>query len=1825
MNNSHQEPKWHSDIQIPNYQILETIYSGSRTLVYRAIRTLDRLPVVIKLLKNEYPTFSELVKFRNQYTIAKNLHQPGIIQTYSLEPYRNGYVLIMEDFGGISLKEWALKRENAPSLRNFLEAAIALCDTLNILYQERIIHKDIKPANILIHPETQQIKLIDFSIASLLPRETPEIQNPNVLEGTLAYLSPEQTGRMNRAIDYRSDFYSLGVTFYELLTGQLPFPTNDPMELVHCHIAQQPPSACDIRTDIPLMLGEIIRKLMAKNAEDRYQSAIGLKHDLLKCQQEWQAKGNYTWFELGERDFSDRFAIPEKLYGREREVQTLLETFGRVANGAFELMLVAGFSGIGKTAVVNEVHKPIVRWNGYFIKGKYDQFNRNIPFWAFVQAFRDLMAQLLSESDEQLQVWKDKILSALGQNGQVLIEVIPELEQIIGKQSPVPELSSSAAQNRFNLLFQKFIGLFATPEHPLTIFLDDLQWADLASLQLIELLMSEGDRGYLFILGAYRDNEVFPAHPLILTLEEIKKTGATIDTLTLASLSQSDINYLIADTLNCAIELAQPLAELVYRKTKGNPFFTAQFLKSLHEEGYITFNSQVGYWQCDMTTVRSLSLTEDVVEFMTRQLLKLPLETQNILKLAACIGNSFDLNTLAIVNEKSQPETAADLWKALQEGLILPITEVYKFFLPGEKSQAQVTELPSVSYRFLHDRVQQAAYALILDDRKQTTHLKIGQLLLKNRPIAELDENLFEIVNQFNIGKSLIVEPSQQIQLIELNLQAARKARAATAYAASYQYATTGISLLNFPNIEENSGWQTHYKITLELHELAAETAYLNGDFAGMERWTDIVLQQAKTAVDKMKVYAVKIQAYMAQIKNLEAVKIGLEALELLGVSLPESAEPSNIQQALTQTATKLEGKKIEDLLDLPLMTDVEKLATARMLTIMFTPTYQAAPTLLPLVVCELMNLLLDYGNSPFSSSGFTFYGLLLNGVFQDIESGYKFGRLALGLAKQFNAPDIKAFVFHLVGACAIYGKVHLSETLPILREGYESGLEGGNFEQAGYAAMIKYEHAYFMGEELGVLATEIARINDALTRLEQEISLGWHKITQQAVSNLLTISKNPCSFEGEFYNEKTSLLRQEETNDKVGIGYFYINKSIICYLFEDYHQARENALHAEQYLDRLQGSLSVLVFYFYDSLTHLAIYPSVPNAQQENFLNRVATNQQKLKKWVDSAPMNFSHKFLLVEAQKEQVLGNKAEAINYYDRAIAQAKANGYIQEEALANELAAKFYLDWDKQRIAREYMIEAYYGYTRWGAKAKVADLETRHSQLLTPILQQKRSTLSVNETVFATAKVTSTSSSSSISDSLDLATILKASQTISGEIELEKLLSSLLSIVIENAGADKCVLMLSESGNLLVRGLAKLELNNDENSEVDRFSIVTTRQPVEESIDIPVGLINTVKRSLKPVVISDATIHPQLINEPYIQQQQTKSILCSPILHQGKLLGVLYLENNLAMGAFNDERVQVLNLLSAQAAISLENAGLYERSQQYSQQLEQALHDLQQTQLQMIQSEKMSALGNLIAGVAHEINNPVGFISGNLNETKSSVRDLVEHLNLYRTQASATEIADHAEEIDLDYLIQDLPKIIDAMELGCDRLRNISTSLRIFSRSDKNYKVSFNLHEGIDSTILILKHRLKANEQRPAIKVITNYGDLPQIECFPGQLNQVFMNIIANAIDAIDESNIGRSFAEIKAKPNLITITTSAEKEQVKIAIADNGRGMSEEVKSKIFDRLFTTKAVGKGTGLGLAIAKSIVVEKHGGSLQVNSILGSGTEFTIALPIQGRETS
>ncbi|PHJ59219.1 hypothetical protein VF14_16795 [Nostoc linckia z18] len=1928
-------------VRIPGYNVTQEIYNGSRTVVYRGHRK-DGKPVAIKLLKNPYPSFSELVQFRNQYTIAKNLNSPLIVQTYSLEPYHNGYMLVMEDFGGISLKEWRV-RGNLQSLQEFLEIAIALCDTLNLLYNERIIHKDIKPSNILINPETRQVKLIDFSIASLLPRETQTLVNPNILEGTLAYISPEQTGRMNRGIDYRTDFYSLGVTFYELLTGELPFKANDPMELVHSHIAKLPEQLTSkSEKEIPQVLDDIVMKLMAKNVEERYQSVLGLKFDLEKCLHQLLVSGKIESFEIGSRDVCDRFTIPDKLYGRDMEVQTLLQAFERVSLGATEMMLVAGFSGIGKTAVVNEVHKPIVRQRGYFIKGKYDQFKRNIPLSAFVQALRDLMSQLLSESDTQLLRWKEKILSALGENGQVLIDVIPELEQIIGKQPAAPELSGSAALNRFNLLFGKFIALFATQQHPLVMFLDDLQWADSASLNLIQVLMSQSEVGYLFIIGAYRDNEVSKAHPLMLMLEEIEKVSAIVNTLTLNPLSQTHLNDLIADTLSCSQITALPLTELVYQKTKGNPFFATQFLKALHEEGYITFDppqsplskgGREGGWQCDIAVVKTLVLTDDVVQFMAMQLQKLPARTQNVLKLAACIGAQFDLETLAIVSERSLSELGVDLWKALQEGLILPISEVYKFYQPSTLS----SEVPehntfNCAYRFLHDRVQQAAYSLIPDNQKQATHLKIGQLLLQGNSQSEQEERLFDIVGHLNLGVELL-HSTEKPELARLNLAAGQKANISTAYTAGAEYALFGIELL------EKNCWQHQYPLALALYETAAEATYLCGDFEQTDLLTEVVLQQDNPLLDKIKSYDLKIQKFQAQNKLLDGVKLALDVLELLGERFSLEPDNSEIEQAFKETLLILDNRDTLSLIDLPEMTDPYKLVTMQILSTMFAATYLSSPKLLPLIVLKQVNLSLEYGNTSESASAYTKYGLLLCAVANNIDLGYQFSELALGLLEDVKVKDSKAQTINVACAGVQFWKKSLRISTQLFVEGYQSGLESGDIQNASHCIMNYFSYSYHYGKELFELEREMSMYGEVLAKLKQKSCLQNINSLQQTVINLVIKVENPQFLEGDFFSENLEIPRLKQSNDRTALAFLYIQKLMLSYLFGEVAQAQKIAAIAEQYLDGVPGMIWVPVFYWYDTLTQLARYSELTDVEEKQKIwVRVLENQAKMQHWADCAPTNFLHKYDLVEAQRHQILGNKTEAIEHYDRAIAGAKANEYIQEEALANELAAKFCLDWGKEKFAVTYMQEAYYCYARWGAKAKVADLEKRYPQLLAAILQQTRSPFSNYETIFALGSVTSTSSatsSSSVSDILDLKAILKASQTISGEIELEKLLSSLLEIVIENAGSDKCVFMLLREERLLIKG----------SITTGSKPVVLQRLPIEDSQDIPHRLIYKVKHDKQTVVLLDASADPTLANDPYIMRQQPKSILCSPILHQGKLLGILYLENNLAMGAFTSERVELLNLLCAQAAISLENAQLYERSLESLSELnasqsrfhnlvdnvpgvvcqyqmsadgilslnyisadcynfyeitpEQAAVDpdfldkmihpddlasylqtytdtvqarsswcwegrivtpsgivkwlhgesrveqradgslvwdglfldisdrkiaelgLQQAQLQIIQSEKMSALGNLVAGVAHEMNNPLGFISASLQQTKPTIADITEHLKLYQETFpnKSEEIEDHAAEIDLEYSIEDLSKVIDSMTLACDRLKNISTSLRTFSRADKDYKVLFKIHEGIDSTILILKHRLKANPERLAIEVVTNYGNFPQIECFPGQLNQVFMNILANAIDALEESNIGRSFEDIKVNPNRITITTSMADNLVKITIADNGKGMSESVKQKIFDHLFTTKSVGKGTGLGLAIARQIVEEKHGGKLSCNSVLGEGTEFIIEIPV------
>jgi predicted ATPase/signal transduction histidine kinase len=1862
-----------TSLTIPGYRILDRIYNGSRTQVYRAISESEQKPVVIKILQSEYPTFNELVQFRNQYTITKNIDLTRIVKPLALFNYRNGFALVMEDFGGISLSEYTALHKLSND--DFLPIAIQTVKVLEGLYRDRIIHKDIKPQNILINPNTKEVKIIDFSISSLLPRQNQEIISPNVLEGTLNYMSPEQTGRMNRGIDYRTDFYSLGVTFYELLTGQLPFKSTDAMELVHYHLAKIPTPPIQLVPTIPEILSDIIVKLMSKNPEARYQNAFGLRYDLETCWKQWQATGKISQFTLGNRDICDRFVIPEKLYGRETEVNALLAAFDRVSTpldsplskgrqGGVEIMLVAGFSGIGKTAAVNEVHKPIVGARGYFIKGKFDQFKHDIPFSAWVQSFQNLMRQLFAESTAEIQKWQAKILEALGENAQVIIDVIPELEYLIGKQPTVQELEGIAALNRFNLLFGQFIRVFATKEHPLVIFLDDLQWADSASLKLMQLLVSETDARYLLLIGAYRDNEVFDAHPLILILDELRQNSATVNQITLAPLDKPALNCLIADSLICPLERATPLTELVFTKTKGNPFFATQFLKFLQADGLISFDVSSASWQCDIARVTALALTDDVVEFMAIKLQKLPTNTQDVLKLAACIGNQFDLATLAVVREKSQVETADELWQALQEGLVIPISEVYKFFQYPESSEVGQTSDLSVPYKFLHDRVQQAAYSLIPESQKQSTHLKIGQLLLRKgghggaAPAAqEREEKIFDIVNHLNMGKELIIAQTERDELAQLNLIAGRRAKSSIAYAAAKRYLTAGLEVLAVDS------WQHQYSLSLALYSEAAEMSYLNGEFEQMDKFANIVLQEAISILDKVKAYDAKIQASASQGKLTEAINIGLQVLKQLGVILPESPSQSDILQGLEETALLCAEHEVEALINLSEMTEAEPLAVMYILSSVAPAAYVAVPTVMLLIGCKMVNLSLKYGNATWSSFGYSIYGLILCGVVQDIETGYRFGYLAANLAERLNVQKVKAKVFDVCGSLILHWKKHLREALPILIEGYQSAVESGDFEMAGHCGFNICYVSCFLGQELTEVDQKISIYSKAISKIRQEVLLSWIVLARQVVQNLLGNNANPTCLIGDIYNEEEGITTAVTANDGCQLHQVYLYKLILNLLFYRDREAIKNAILAEQYLDSVTALICVPLFHFYDSLAHLAVFAEASNSEQEVILNRVKNNQEKMKKWAHHAPMNHLHKFYLVEAQRHQVLGERLEAVEMYDRAISLAQQNDYLNEEALAHELAAKFYLAWGKEKIARVYLIDAYYAYARWGAKAKVADLEKRYPELLASILNSQTS-LQTGGTLGAMTDVTlSMTSSFEMSGFFDLATVMKASQALSGEIHLDKLLSTLMQTTIENAGASKGALILYRGGNLIVEALG----TSDTSENIVLQSIL-----LENSRQVPISLINYVARTEENLLYNNVQKERQNIHDSYFIEYQPKSVLCLPIKHQGKIIAILYLENSLTTNAFTPDRLAVLQILSSQAAISIEKAQLYANLEakvaERTQELSQALSYLEATQAELIQSEKMAALGQLVAGVAHEINTPLGAIrssAGNvskfLNQTLEQLPALFQllspeeadnflsllHLSLeqetslstkeerkfkraLRSQLQELGIADPDtaadrlvmmgvyQEIDnfvpllqkpdslqvleMAYKLSELKRGLATIDIATDRASKVVFALKTYARYEQSgEKTTASITEGIETILTLYKNQLKQG-----VEVVRNYAEVPSILCYPDELNQVWTNLVHNALQAMDYRGT-------------LTIDLTEQDGLAKISVTDSGKGISEEIKSKIFDPFFTTKPAGEGSGLGLDIVKKIL-EKHQGKIEVESIPGQ-TTFNVFLPMSG----
>ena len=1512
-------------ISLPDITIVSQIYESANSLVYRGILKSNQQPLILKLLKEDYPTPAELYRYQQEYEITRLLNLEETIKAYELRKYDNTQLMLLEDFGGESLK--ILLDSRPLRLPEFLHLAIQITDALGKVHQKKVIHKDINPSNIVLNPQTGQIKIIDFGLSTILCQENPSLTSPNLLEGTLAYISPEQTGRMNRSLDYRTDFYSLGVTFYELLTNQLPFESVDALELVYCHIAQQPNSPHKINPSIPLSLSEIVMKLMAKNAEYRYQSAWGIKADLKTCLAQL-INGKFQSFLLGYQDISPKLQLPQKLYGRESQIESLLSAFDRVASGQekqvgaglannlsnptttqsqnlsvqgqTELMLISGYSGIGKSALVQELYKLITQKSGYFIAGKFDQLQRDIPYQALVAAFQELVRQLLTETQGQLQQWREKIRRALGSNGQIIIDVIPEVELIIGKQNPVPELPATEARNRFNLAFQKFIQVFCQKEHPLVLFLDDLQWTDSATLQLIQLIMTDFTTQYLFVIGAYRDNEVTATHPAMLTLSEMKKQGVVINHLSLSPLNLNQVNEFIADTLKTEWVPTQRLAELVWQKTQGNPFFIKEFFKSLYTEQLLTFDLNAGAWHWDLEQIITRNITDNVVEFMAEQIQTLSESAQKILRLAACIGNQFDLLTLSIINETSPKQTADELWNAIQAGLILPVGDDYKFL----KTNREANDL-KIIYKFAHDRIQQATYSLIPPDDKQAVHWKVGQLLLENTPPQVLQQKIFDIVNQLNFGIEAIDIELEKDKLAQLNLIAGKKAKASAAWKPAWNYLIIGINCLSADS------WLCQYDLTLALYVETVEAAILSGHVQDMEKLADLVLQQATSLLDKVKVYEVKIQAYTAQNKPLEAIDTALSVLKLLGIRFPKKPTKLNILFELMKTKLSLVGKPVEKLIDLPVMTNPDKLAAMRILSSILSAAHLARPELLPLIAFKQVNLSIKYGNTSVSSCAYATYGLILSGeTVGDIETGYQFGKLAILLLDKFNTKELTARTIFIVNYFVKHWKEHLRETLNPLQNAYSIALETGDLEYAAYSVCVYCYHSYVLGKELATVEAEMAMYSNTLSQLKQETSYYYNQLNRQVLLNLMGQAEDKCRLIGESYDETKMLPLHREANAQNLCRSVYFYKLFLCYLFQDYQQAIENAKSAEKYSDSAVGTIPL--YHFYNSLVYLAIYSDAPKSEQKLILQKVEVNQKNIKKWADFAPMTHLHKFYLVEAERYRVLGENARAIDYYDRAIALAKEHEYLNEEALANELAAKFYLAWGKEQVARAYMTNAYYCYLRWGATAKMTDLKQQYPELLKRFTKANFSDKSRN--------ILSDTSNSISGETLDLAALMKASGAIASEIELDKLLTTLMKILLESCGAQTGYLILESQGQL------RVEASGEANS--DRVMVLQST-PIETCL--PLSIIHYVERTQEGLIETNVSREGRFTQDAYIKTQQPKSILCAPLINQGQLIGIVYLENNLADGVFTPDRLELIKLLSSQAAIALTNARLYTQVQ------------------------------------------------------------------------------------------------------------------------------------------------------------------------------------------------------------------------------------------------------------------------------------------------------
>jgi len=1500
------------------YTTETTIYDSPRTQVYRAYDQKRDRPVILKILKESHATPYRVAEFKREYGILQTLNAAGIISAYDILFHDNQWVMVAEDFGGKSLSGW-LDSEKF-SLETFFHIALAMCDILGDVHQANVIHKDLNPANILYDKETQQVKLIDFGISTTLSRENPTFFNPYGLEGMLNYICPEQTGRMNRAIDYRSDFYTLGATFYHMITGRLPFIEDDALALIHAHLTLNPIPPHQIRLEIPSLLSNIILKLMAKNAEDRYQSTYGLRQDLEYCYQLWQSSTADSLFELGQQDVPTQFTPLQKLYGRAPQIEQLLAAFSQSRMGEGVLALVTGQAGVGKSVLVQEIYKSITAHRGYYISGKFDQL-QNVPYAALLQALQELLTQILTEPEVNMMQWRAKLSQALGANGQLMVDVLPDLETIIGKQSAVPELPVSEAQNRFKLTLFKFIEIFATSEHPLVMFLDDLQWADGASLALVQALLASTSSQHLLIVAAYRQNEINEIHPLTFALQEIEKGNTPVYKINLQPWLLADVQELLVDALATTAEVVLPLAKSVLQKTNGNPFFLTEFLKTLYHESLLSFDPQGGVWTWDMQAIEKRDVTDNVVTLIIDKLHQLPAETQKIIQTAACMGNKFDLRTLAKVSAQRPFSSAQQLWPAIEEGLLFPLEDSYKMVSTmaigadiTDTTQIAVDETINPQYQFAHDRIQQACYSLLPATERTAIHYQIGQEWLTQSDDESLDADIFSIVNHLNLGQELITEPKTQMQLVDLNQMAGQKAKQATAFAPSFAYWQAAWTYLQMYHGGKDAAWTAVYADTFAIHCELLELAFVSGYMDQVPQLTDIMVTRAENIADKARIYNINANYYLALSKRQESIEVGLALLAEIDLHIPAEPTFQDVFLMGQEVYALWSGKEVASFIDLPMMSDPTALVAMKIVAIVGSSAFGASPELYSLCALHSTKLLLTHGNTPRDAAIYNAYGVNLCSYVGDIASGYRFGKLALALADKEGDVGVQVLTHGLFNFMVRYWQEPLRATLKPLRDVYQTSLEVGALTTAG---LFGYQHTlltYWSGVSLLELEQEVTDYIASFLQTNQQMYLSGLQMQMEVVQSLLGNTADPIALQGTHYNGEHMLPIHFQMEDMYSVCYYHLHAMILAYLFADYNKAMIHADQVEQFNFALFGTASLQIFHYYDSLVRLANYATSDDEAKAAILTKVEDNQEKLQGWAMHAHMNLQHKHDLVAAEKHYALGEFAQARDLYDVAIDRARANSYLNDVAVANERASIYYNKRGMERNARHYLEDAYIAYRNWGATAKVKQLQQIYPQALRAISQKGKGT----GTTLSTRTATSTSSTSQVyGNSLDLTSVLKAAQALSSEIVLETLLSKTMQIMLENAGAKQGVLILVIDGQLVIQGYA---------DAVQNVITVLQAEPLNDQV-VPLGLLNYIIRTQKPVVLNNAVSEGDFTQDSYIQTHQVQSALGMPLLNQGELVGVVYMENNTMHGAFTADRLEVLKVLSTQAAIAIENATLY----------------------------------------------------------------------------------------------------------------------------------------------------------------------------------------------------------------------------------------------------------------------------------------------------------